>query len=264
MSVQLSILFYIKKSKANLQGYTNIYLRITLDGKRAECSINRKIHIDLWNSRSQKALGNLPENQEINREIEFTVGMLVAFMAYRQYFTDSISSLLEKLIEFRLLSLHLDRVSEITETEVEGRVNTQFSGEITKENFEGIEFQDVYFRFSDSDPWILCGVNLKISKGEFVLLSGDSGSGKTTLLKLLLGLYKPTRGKILINGEPLDDTIKDSWYQLVGAVMQDDQLLTGTIEDNISFFDSSSDMSKVYKASSFACVHDVINIMPMM
>jgi len=70
VSVQLSILFYIKKSKANLQGYTNIYLRITLDGKRAECSINRKVHIDLWNSRLQKALGSSPENQEINREIE--------------------------------------------------------------------------------------------------------------------------------------------------------------------------------------------------
>jgi len=71
VSVQLSILFYVKKSKANLQGFTNIYLRITLDGKRAECSINRKVHIDLWNTRSQKALGNSPENQEINREIDF-------------------------------------------------------------------------------------------------------------------------------------------------------------------------------------------------
>lgn len=71
MSVQLSILFYIKKSKANLQGYTNIYLRITLYGKRAECSINRKVHTDFWNTRLQKALGNSPENQEINREIDF-------------------------------------------------------------------------------------------------------------------------------------------------------------------------------------------------
>jgi len=71
VSVQLSILFYIKKSKANPQGYSNIYLRITLDGKRAECSINRKVHIDLWNTKSQKALGNSPENQEINREIDF-------------------------------------------------------------------------------------------------------------------------------------------------------------------------------------------------
>lgn len=70
MSVQLSILFYIKKSKANLQGYTNIYLRIILDGKWDECSINRKAHNDLWNGRSQKALGNSPENQEINRKIE--------------------------------------------------------------------------------------------------------------------------------------------------------------------------------------------------
>lgn len=71
MSVQLSILFYIKKSKANSQGFSNIYLRITFEGKRAECSINRKVHCDLWHSATQKALGKSSSNLEINREIDF-------------------------------------------------------------------------------------------------------------------------------------------------------------------------------------------------
>ena len=71
MSVQLSILFYIKKAKADLQGYANIYLRITLGGKRAECSINRKIDVNLWDKKSQKAHGNSATAHELNREIDF-------------------------------------------------------------------------------------------------------------------------------------------------------------------------------------------------
>ncbi len=72
MSLSLSILFYIKKSKADLQGKSNIYLRITTDGKRAECSIYRKVKTDRWNPKSQRALGNSAEAQEINRQIELT------------------------------------------------------------------------------------------------------------------------------------------------------------------------------------------------
>ncbi|MCG2463013.1 site-specific integrase, partial [Flavobacteriaceae bacterium F89] len=69
MSHSLSLLFYIKKSKADEQGNTNIYLRITLDGRRAECSIRRKVHLSGWNSRTQLALGNSMVAQEINREL---------------------------------------------------------------------------------------------------------------------------------------------------------------------------------------------------
>ncbi|WP_261376456.1 phage integrase SAM-like domain and Arm DNA-binding domain-containing protein [Gillisia sp. Hel_I_86] len=68
MSHSLSLLFYIKKSKADEHGKANIYLRLTLDGKRAECSIHRKLRINQWDSRTQRALGNFPQAQEINRE----------------------------------------------------------------------------------------------------------------------------------------------------------------------------------------------------
>ncbi len=69
MSHSLSLLFYIKKSKADEHGKANIYLRITLDGRRAECSIHRKIHSSEWNPKTQLALGNSMVAQEINREL---------------------------------------------------------------------------------------------------------------------------------------------------------------------------------------------------
>lgn len=70
MSLSLSILFYIKKSKADSSGKSNIYLRITADGKRAECSIYRKVKSDRWNPKSQRALGNSADANEINRQMD--------------------------------------------------------------------------------------------------------------------------------------------------------------------------------------------------
>lgn len=69
MSHSLSLLFYIKKSKADEQGKANIYMRITLDGRRAECSLSRKVKLNIWNSKTQLALGNSATAQEINRHL---------------------------------------------------------------------------------------------------------------------------------------------------------------------------------------------------
>ena len=69
MSHSLSLLFYIKKSKADEYGKAVIYLRITLNGRRAECSIHRKVKVDDWHSKTQRALGNSQSSHEINREI---------------------------------------------------------------------------------------------------------------------------------------------------------------------------------------------------
>lgn len=70
MSLPISLLFFVKKSKANSLGKTTIYLRITYGGRRSEFSISRKIHVDRWNSRNQMAMGNSQEAQEINRNLE--------------------------------------------------------------------------------------------------------------------------------------------------------------------------------------------------
>jgi len=121
----------------------------------------------------------------------FTLGMLVAFLAYRQYFTDAVVQLLEKGIEFNLLSLHLDRLSDIIFEETDA----DQSGDGKLNNLKGaVSLDKVSFRYSDTDPWVLTDFDLDIAAGEMVTLTGPSGGGKTTLMKLMLGLYDPVKG----------------------------------------------------------------------
>ena len=190
----------------------------------------------------------------------FTLGMLVAFLAYRQYFTDSVTQLLQKGIEFRLLSLHLDRLSDIIFSEEENLADA----DIEPLDLTGaIELENISFRYSDTDRWIFEDYSLKIEAGSMTTLTGLSGGGKTTLMKLILGLYEPTKGRILIDGRPLSEIGIRRWRQHIGVVMQDDKLLSGTIADNISFFDPEIDMKKVAAAARKAQIHEEIMAIPM-
>ena len=190
----------------------------------------------------------------------FTLGMLVAFLAYRQYFTDSVTQLLQKGIEFRLLSLHLDRLSDIIFSEEEDL--EEFS-EAELDLTGAIELKDVSFRYSDTDRWIVKDYSLTLESGSMTTLTGLSGGGKTTLLKLILGLYQPTSGHILVDGQSLSEIGVQNWRSKIGVVMQDDKLLSGTIADNISFFDPEMDMNKVVEAAKKAQIHDEIAAIPM-
>ena len=190
----------------------------------------------------------------------FTLGMLVAFLAYRQYFTDAVVQLLEKGIEFNLLSLHLDRLSDIIFEETDA----DQSGDTKLTALKGaVSLSDVSFRYSDTDPLVLTDFNLDIAAGEMVTLTGVSGGGKTTLMKLMLGLYDPVKGAVKIDGQDLQKIDRSDWRARIGVVMQDDRLLSGTLADNISFFDPEIDMQRVYKAAMSAQIHDTIAALPM-
>ena len=190
----------------------------------------------------------------------FTLGMLVAFLAYRQYFTDAVVQLHEKGIEFNLLSLHLDRLSDIIFEETDA----DQSGEGTLEGLKGhVSLDNVSFRYSDTDPWVLTDHSLEIAAGEMVTLTGPSGGGKTTLMKLMLGLYDPIKGAVKIDGQDLREIDRSDWRSRIGVVMQEDRLLSGTLADNISFFDPEIDMQRVYKAAAAAQIHETIAALPM-
>ncbi len=190
----------------------------------------------------------------------FTLGMLVAFLAYRQYFTDAVVQLLEKGIEFNLLSLHLDRLSDIIFEETDA----DQSGEGTLDALKGqVSLEGVSFRYSDTDPWVLTDHSLEIAAGEMVTLTGPSGGGKTTLMKLMLGLYDPIKGAVKIDGQDLREIDRSDWRSRIGVVMQEDRLLSGTLADNISFFDPEIDMQRVYKAAMAAQIHETIAALPM-
>jgi ATP-binding cassette subfamily B protein RaxB len=190
----------------------------------------------------------------------FTLGMLVAFLAYRQYFTDAVVQLLEKGIEFNLLSLHLDRLSDIIFEETDASQ----SGDATLDTLQGrVTLENVSFRYSETDPLVISDFNLDIAAGEMVTLTGPSGGGKTTLMKMMLGLYAPVKGTLRIDEQDLQTIDMADWRSRIGVVMQDDRLLSGTLADNISFFDPQIDMQRVYRAAMSAQIHETIAALPM-
>ena len=104
-----------------------------------------------------------------------------------------------------------------------------------------VELRNISFRYAETEPFVLENISLKVQAGSFVTIMGPSGGGKTTLLKIMLGLIEPTTGEILIDGIPLRTLGVRAYREQVAAVMQEDQLLSGSIADNISFFDPQFD-----------------------
>jgi ATP-binding cassette subfamily B protein RaxB len=190
-----------------------------------------------------------------------TVGMIFAFMSYRQHFTEKAVQLVEKALDFRILGLHLERLSDIALSPLElGHARPLAYAR----PIEGrIELRRVFFRYSETDPFVLEDINLDIDAGEFVAIMGPSGGGKTTLMKIMLGLLEPNSGEVLIDGVPLATLGARPYREQVAAVMQEDQLLSGSIADNICFFDPGFDEERMIRSARLAGIHDEIMMMPM-
>ncbi|MFL5316364.1 MAG: peptidase domain-containing ABC transporter [Microvirga sp.] len=190
-----------------------------------------------------------------------TVGMIFAFMSYKQHFTDKAVQLVEKALDLRMLGLHLERLSDIALTPLEPGHDQALA--YTRPIEGRIELRQVCFRYSETDPFVLKDVNLAVEPGEFVTIMGPSGGGKTTLMKLMLGLLEPTSGEVLIDGAPLPTIGARAYREQVAAVMQEDQLLSGSIADNICFFDPEFDEERMTRCAALAGIHDEIMAMPM-
>ncbi len=191
----------------------------------------------------------------------FSVGMLIAYLAYKDQFAQRISGLIDKWVEFRMLRLHGERLSDIVLTEPEA--TGESAGGLGLPAELRIEAEDLSFRYAPGEPWVIRNCNLSIEPGESVAIVGASGCGKTTLLKLLLGLLTPTEGEILVGGVPLRKIGMEHYRRVVGAVMQDDQLFAGSISDNISFENENMEEDRVQDAARLAAVNDDITAMPM-
>ncbi|PTA69920.1 MULTISPECIES: peptidase domain-containing ABC transporter [unclassified Stenotrophomonas] len=190
---------------------------------------------------------------------QFSAGMLVAFVAYADMFCARVGALIDRVADFGLLRVHLNRISDIAveAPEHSGAMARLPSGEY------GIDIKNIAFRYSDDLDWVLDGCSFSVSGGESVAIIGASGCGKTTLAKIILGLIRPTSGEIRIGGVDLDRVEPSRRRECFAAVLQEDCLFAGTIADNISFFDSSASANDVESAARFALIHEDIARMPM-
>ena len=190
-----------------------------------------------------------------------TLGSVFAAVAYKATFSMNSIALLDKAYDWRMLSLHLDRIADIALTPCDERYTDQAHGERQLKGH--IQLEDVHFRYSEFDPAVLSGVSLEVRPGESLAITGPSGGGKTTLALIILGLLKPTQGRVLIDGMPLSEFGEANLERGVAAVLQDDTLFSGTILENITLFDEAADMARVEAVAKAAFIDHEIRKMPM-
>lgn len=192
---------------------------------------------------------------------QMTVGLLLAFLSYRSSFAASATSLVQQWQKWRLLSVHLERLSDIVGEEKEVMAVTP---KLRPNRIApAIRASNLTFAYDPASGPILDRVNFEIPAGSLVAIVGPSGAGKTTLMRLMLGLLTAQSGTINIDDLPLGGSTMAPWRQRIGAVLQDDYLLSGTLADNISFFHPQPDELAIEAAAKFARVHDDIAKMPM-
>ncbi|MFO1388085.1 peptidase domain-containing ABC transporter [Cellvibrio sp.] len=235
---------------------------------RLAATINKEIKIAQWGIGFSAAQGTIFGLENIIVVLlaaklvmtgSFTIGMLFAFMSFKISFISAVNNLITQAINFKMLDIHLERISDIAFTEKENinehlpKVGNAINAPVISGKIEAF---DLAYRFDGKDEDLFSNLSFTIESGESVAIVGPSGCGKTTLMKCLMGLLEPTQGKILIDGKPIK-SLKQYRSQIAG-VMQDDQLVSGSIKDNITLFSSTTDWHRIYLATSKACVHDEI------
>ncbi len=190
----------------------------------------------------------------------FSVGMVFAYIAYKTQFLSRSASLIDQGIAFKMLGLHLERLTDIAMAEQD----PSFAHSLPKAKLKGrVELRDVRFRYSPSDPLVLDGVNLVVEPGEHIAITGPSGGGKSTLVKIILGLLEPDEGDVLVDGQPLAHFGHKHYRDQIAAVLQDDNLFAGSLAENIALFDDSADMGLIIASADAAAIHNDIARMPM-
>jgi len=191
---------------------------------------------------------------------KFSVGMFIAFNAYKGQFDSRVSSLIDKFAEMKMLRLQGERLADIVLTPPEHMDGTHDANATLDAD---IEVVDLRYRYAEQEPCVIDGLSFKIASGESVAIIGPSGCGKTTLMNVLLGILPATEGEVLIGGASLKQVGVDTLRGMVGTVMQDDVLFAGSISENISFFDPNADQKWVEECARLAAVAAEIAAMPM-
>lgn len=192
----------------------------------------------------------------------FTVGVLMAFNAYKGQFDGRVSSLIDKFVELKMLQLQGERLADIV-LQAPETTHGRGIGEDTTALSPSLEVRGLRFRYAEQEPYVLDDVSFRIEAGESVAIVGPSGGGKTTLVNVLLGILTPSQGDVLIGGQPVQQVGLDTLRRMVGTVLQDDVLFAGSLADNISFFDPHADQAWIKECARLAAIEQDIAAMPM-
>lgn len=189
-----------------------------------------------------------------------TVGMLYAFMSYKVQFSQRFDSFITNLFELRLLSTDMARVADII-LRKKDNVDSHVLAERAPLALQGdLALRNVSFKYANVDDFVFQDISFDVAPGEVVAIIGPSGQGKTTLLKIMMGLTEPFSGSV--SSGNLDIRKIPNYRQQISAVMQEDQLVHGTILENIMWFDATGSQSQAIECAKVASIHAEIMKMP--
>ncbi len=199
--------------------------------------------------------------QSIMETGNLTIGMLIAYLAYRQQFVTRAQDMIDKIVDYQMVKVHLERIADIALTTPE---KTPLSLLGANKVIKGdLEVKDLAFRYSEQEPYLFKNLSFSVKAGETLAIIGQSGCGKTTLLKVLMNLLAPSSGHTYVDGVEIRKIGLHTYRSQIAAVMQEDSLLSGSIADNICFFDPTPDFNRLYTCAMIAAIHDEIINMPM-
>lgn len=178
-------------------------------------------------------------SKEILLSQALTIGVLISFLQYAQSLFEPVRNLSDRFTIIQSGFTAAERINELLKET--GAIQDNENAETEINNSRDvkseylIEFNDVWFRYSDSEdsPWILKGVSFKIKPHEFVAIVGATGSGKSSIIKLLTRLYEPQQGEIKINGHDLKDISLADLRKFTGVIHQDSYIFAGDLRSNI-------------------------------
>jgi ABC-type bacteriocin/lantibiotic exporter with double-glycine peptidase domain len=189
-----------------------------------------------------------------------TLGTMLALNALAGGFLTPLSTLITNAFQFQLLGSYMDRLEDVLETPREQDPATVKPAPRLK---GGIRLENVSFRYGPTSALAVREVTVDIPPGRFVALVGRSGAGKSTLASLLVGLYPPTEGRILFDGNDLAELEFRSVRRQVGVVPQHPYLFGTSIRGNVTLADPSLPLSRAVEAAKLAHIHDDVMVMPM-
>lgn len=192
---------------------------------------------------------------------EMTIGSLITFNSLLAYFLDPVKNLIDLQPQIQTAVVAADRLGEILDLEAE-KTEAECR-KLSPESLAGdIEIKNLNFRYGTRKP-VLENINLTVKKGQKIAFVGESGSGKTTLSKLLLHLYAPETGDILINKNNIEDIRLETLREKIAYIPQETFLFSGTIFDNLTLGLDEATMDDIIEASKMAQAHDFINELPL-
>lgn len=186
----------------------------------------------------------------------FTLGSLAAFLSYIGMFFQPIIDLADKYNILQGAMASSERIFLLLGQQPEryaGRRLDSFRGEV--------EFRDVWFAYRDEE-WVLRGISFRAAPGERVAIVGPTGSGKSTIISLLLRLYQPQRGQILLDGVDIRELDLEFLRAQMAVVLQDVFLFAGDILGNIRLQSEQIPPERAMAAARFVQADEFINALP--